>query len=159
MKINLFKFQRLPEYRLILVCILGWVLFFTFSSCAIFRSEKTNTSSIGRETPASQKTAGNFYKVTPGSQKAPEVTLSREVLTGSESTGSTGPQPDSSKKKDVVTASLTPWSSVKTEQSLKDPFNSLTFSSSPNLFLADMDPESLKKVIANQIEAMERIPD
>lgn len=159
MKINLFKFQRLPEYRLILFCILGWVLFFTFSSCAIFRSEKTDTSSIGRETPGSQKTAGNFYKVTPGSQKAPEVTLSREVLTGSESTGSTGPQPDSSKKKDVVTASLTPWSSVKTEQSLKDPFKSLTFSSSPNLFLDDMDPESLKKVIANQLEAMESIPD
>ena len=144
---------------MILFCLLGWILFFTFSSCAIFRSEKSDTSSIGTETSGSQKTAGNFYKVTPGPEKAPEVILSREVLTGSESTGSTGPQPDASKKKDLVTASLAPLSPAPTEPALKDPFKSFTFSSSPDLFLDDMDPESLKKVIANQLEALENIPD
>lgn len=161
MKINLFKFQRTPEYRLIQFCLLSWVMFFTFSSCAFFKSETNDTSSLEVEAPASHF-AGNFSNFAPETNRAPRVTLSREVQPDSASAGSASSSPDSSRKEDVVTASLAPLpnklSSLKTGPALKDPFNSLTFSSSPNLFLDDMDPASLKKVIANQLEVMERIP-
>lgn len=153
MNIDLKKLIAIRECKPFLFLILGWTFIIMFNSCAMFKSGKTATADNPGDPQVSEKQDLAVDKKLSKTRKASRVTVFKEVEPAPDSNVSQ--ETEASPEKGVAVASLTPSPGKKAPE---NKFESLTFSSSPRLFLDDMDQASMKKVIANQLDILERIP-
>jgi membrane-bound lytic murein transglycosylase A len=154
-----FKTQGRSEFKLIFMSLVAWTTLITLNSCAMFQSEPPHRVQMPLEIPEPAEFASlNNQKPVP-IKKAPKILFS-EPSNNSETTNT--PTPTVEEKSNDIVASLIPPSA---KMVVPDPgmypgtpelpvFSTIA----PDLFFDDMDRESLKKAISNQLDAMAHKP-
>lgn len=155
----LLKAPRSPEFRLILFCVLGWAMFLTFSSCAMFRTEPPHRVQMPLEIPERFEAAAADENPLEAPMPLPSILYGDTHP--EEQSGLTGNQPPAAEKKanDVVASLIPPAKTTAPTAEAMYPGTppSHRFSSfAPDLFFDDMDRASLKKVIANQLNILKK---
>ena len=140
-----------PQRRLFLVTILAWAVLATLNSCAMFRTDPPHRVHMPLEIPDQFETATEEENPL----KTPEEPT--DVKPGETSQNALSELGEATKPDAIVASLMPPTKKLAPAMSAMYPGAppSHKYSShAPDLFFDDMDRESLKKVIANQLKAM-----